>query len=205
MILNTTLRGNHVRLLVRLVALAHQAGDLSRSAAARYLETKPGEQYYRRHRSRLSRHGADTRRIWRHVGPTFASQVPGPCFEAATRYWTTHFADPGTSGGHPDHVGPTTVALEDGARQQLDVVVAADDAGTPSERTALALGEARAGERITSRHPQRLEAARSALGDRAAAATLLLFGVRFAPQLLDSVARRTDVELIDLDRLHEGS
>jgi hypothetical protein len=52
-----------------------------------------------------------------------------------------------------------------------------------NEVALLLIGEAKAGERITSRHLHRLEAARSALGDRAAGARLLLFGVQHAPGL----------------------
>ena len=158
----------------------------------------------RRHESRLSHHGADTEQIWRGLRPTFDSQVLGPSFEAAARYWTMHFASPDTVGGSPYHVGPTTLAFDGGTEQQLDVVVAADDANMPSGRTILALGEAKAGERITTRHLQRLEAARAALGDRAADARLLFFGVAFAPAMQSAAEQREDIELIDLDRLYGG-
>jgi uncharacterized protein len=158
----------------------------------------------RKHQSRLARHGADTGRIWEHLVPTFTSQLLGPCFEAAARYWTTHLAEPETLGGQPDHVGPTTLVLADGTERQLDVVVAADDAGPASERTILAIGEAKAGERITLQHLNRLEQARSALGDRALDARLLLFGARHAPEALAAAAERSDVEAIDLERLYRG-
>lgn len=158
----------------------------------------------RRHQSRLSRHGADTRRVWNHLLPTFESQVVGPCFETVARDWTTHVAAPDVIGGYPDHVGPTTLTLEDGTERQLDVVVAADDADVASERTILAIGEAKAGERITERHLHRLQVARSALGARAAGAKLLLFAARHAPEMLAMTARRADVELIDLERMYGG-
>ena len=159
----------------------------------------------RRHQSRLSRHRADTPRIWQHVLPTFDSQVVGPCFESAARYWTTHFADPDSLGGHADHVGPTTVMLGDGGERQVDVLVAADDGDVPSARTILALGEARAGELITEHHLRRLEAVRSALGERAIRAKLLLFGAQHAPELRALAADRADVELVDLERLYHRS
>ncbi|HUP19940.1 MAG TPA: ATP-binding protein [Gemmatimonadota bacterium] len=158
----------------------------------------------RRHHERFSRHDANTLRIWRHVRPTFESQVVGPGFEAAARYWTAHFADPITLGGQPDHVGPTTISLVDGSGMEVDVVVAAADSRVASERRILSLGEAKAGERISERHLQRLEEARSALGDRAADAKLLLFGMDFTPSLTATATRRGDVELIDLDRLYGG-
>ena len=158
----------------------------------------------RRHHTRLSRHHADTERIWQHLLPTFDSQVVGPCFAEAARYWSTHFAKPATVGGQPDHVGPTTLVMEDGIERQLDVVVSADDADAPSERTILAIGEAKAGERITEGHLHRLEGSRTALGHRADAAKLLLFGAEFAPRLRAAAAKRTDIELVDLKRLYEG-
>jgi len=158
----------------------------------------------RRHGSRLARHDADTRQIWRQIKPSFESQVLGPCFEAAARYWSLHFADPATLGGLPDHVGPTTVASADGSEMELDVVVAAADAEAASERTVLAIGEAKAGERISERHLRRLEAARAALGPRAKAAKLLLFGADFAPKLVADSGKRADVELIDLERVYGG-
>lgn len=158
----------------------------------------------RRHGSRLARHDADTMRIWREIRPTFESQVAGPCFETAARYWCLHFADRATLGGPPDHVGPTTVASPDGFDAQLDVVVAAADAATASERSILAIGEAKSGERISQRHLRRLEAARAALGRRAKEAKLLLFGAEFAPELI-AAAQRVDVELIDLERMYAGA
>lgn len=159
----------------------------------------------RRHHARLSRHDADTPQIWRHLRPTFDSQVVGPAFEATARYWTTHFAEVRTLGGEPDHVGPTTVSLPDGSEMDIDVLVAAADSDLASERSVLVLGEAKAGERITGRHLRRLEEARTALGDRAAEARLLLFGVDFAPEVAATASRRADVQVIDLERLYAGA
>jgi hypothetical protein len=158
----------------------------------------------RRHQSRLARHGADTRRIWRQLRPTFGSQVMGPTFEALARYWTLHFADADDVGGSPDHVGPTVLSSGDGREGQIDVLVAADDAETPSERSVRAVGEAKAGERITATHLRRLEEFRTFLGARASDAKLLLFGVDFSPALLSRAKTRSDVELIDLERLYGG-
>lgn len=159
----------------------------------------------RRHQGRLSRHDADVLRIWHHLHPTFGSQVVGPCFEAAARYWTAHLADPETVGGQPDHVGPTTVAFPDGTTRQVDVVVAAGGSDAASERSIRSIGEAKAGERISQRHLRRLEEARAALGGRSAGAKLMLFGVEFTPGVRTAAASRADVELIDLDRLYSGS
>jgi hypothetical protein len=155
----------------------------------------------RRHEARLARHDADTMAIWRSVRPTFDSAVVGPIFEAMARFWTLHF------GGDlfrnvSVHVGPTEVQLADGGWRQVDVVVAADDAETPGQRTVLALGEAKSGERIGRRHLRRLDDVRLALGDRAAGARLLLFGVDFTDSVRAAARDREDVEVVDLERLY---
>lgn len=156
----------------------------------------------RRNHARLSRHGADTRQIWGNLKATFDAQVAGPTFEAGARFWAAHFADAEDLGGQPDHVGPTVVQLPDGTEKQLDVVVATGGSDAPSDRTVVALGEAKAGERINDGHLRSLELARAALGERAARARLLLFGTAFTPGLVAAAARRADVELVDLRRLY---
>jgi hypothetical protein len=159
----------------------------------------------RRNHGRLARHDADTPQLWRHLRPTFDSQVVGPGFEATARYWTAHFADPETAGGQPAHVGPSTIVSSDGTERQLDVVVARADSETPSARTVQAIGEAKAGEVISERHLRRLERARTALGERAKDAKLLLFGTSFTTDLVAAAAGRADAELVDLERLYMGS
>jgi len=156
----------------------------------------------RRHAERLGRHGADTQGIWHAIEPTFRSQVLGPCFESVARFWTTHFADHATLGVPPDHVGPTTLTLADGTDAELDVVVAADDGTVPSERTVHAIGEAKVARLFTLRELNRLEAARDALGERAAAAKLLIFGSAFDDSVREVAATRGDLELVDLRRLY---
>ncbi len=71
-----------------------------------------------------------------------------------------------------------------------------------TKRRVLCLGEAKAGERLSQSHLRRLEAARTALGARAADARLLLFGSDFTPGLAAAAARRSDVTLIGLQRLY---
>ena len=95
--------------------------------------------------------------------------------------------------------------LSDGSERQVDVLIAADDADAPSERTVTALGEAKAGETLSERHLRRLHDVRDALGERAAGARLLLFGRDFTRELDAIAKRRADVELIDLERLYTGS
>jgi hypothetical protein len=175
----------------------------------------PVDPFLRFHYAVIRRHpgfgrmDTDTAALWHRVGPTFRSQVLGPTFEWMARDWTERCAAPSTLGGTPDHVGPSVVTLPDGTTMQLDVVVAADDAYTdladaPDRRTVRALGEAKVGETIGLSHLARLDMARDALGSRAATARLLLFGSRFNEALHTAVARRPDVELIDLERMYGG-
>jgi hypothetical protein len=164
----------------------------------------------RRHQTRLGRHDVDTEALWDDLRPTFRSQVLGPCFESMARAWATHFASHETLGGAPDHVGPTTLTVTNretgsAAPRQIDLVVAADDAAAPGERTVHALGEAKVEERITLRHVRRLEQARETLGARAQAAKLLLFGRSFDEAARSAAATRADLEIVDLERLYGGT
>jgi len=156
----------------------------------------------RKHQARLARHDADRGDIWRGMVPSFGSQVLGPTFETMARYWTLHFAGREVLGGEPAHVGPTVVHLEDGGTREIDVVAALDDGDTPAGRTVLALGEAKVGEALGSGHLRRLEEARSAMGQGAERARLLLFGTGFTGELEATVAKRADVELVGLRRLY---
>ena len=148
----------------------------------------------------------NSRATWdRTLAKTFDSRVRGPIFEEQARSWVRRYADPATLGGNPDHVGPSVVMI-DGTGHQLDVVVAADQAGAaPADRTVLAIGEAKAGEVIDLSHLRRLEQARSALGSRAAQALLLLVGSAFSTDMEAVAATRSDVDLVNLDRLYNGS
>lgn len=146
----------------------------------------------------------DRTTVWRDsLVRTFDAQVRGPVFEQQARTWVERFASEGTLGRSTGAmvVGPSSVRV-DGVDRQLDVLVAGAD-GAPGERSVAAVGEAKAGERITMRHLHRLEQARAALGPRAASARLLLFGRAFDADL--AALGRHDLELVDLERLHGGS
>lgn len=162
----------------------------------------------RRHQA-FARMDTDTGALWQRVLPTFRSQVLGPSFEWMARDWTTHRASSATLGGPADHVGTSVVSRAGDTTIELDVVVAADDGRVdggdlPERRTVHALGEAKAGETLALHHLARLEAARDALGPRAADAKLLLFGATFDPAMAALAERRPDVELVDLPRLYFG-
>jgi len=140
--------------------------------------------------------------VWKNrLRATFDSQVRGPAFEAQARTWARRFAstttiDPGS------HIGPSGVTI-DGVDHQLDLV-AAFDGPIAAARTIGAIGEAKAGETLGLGHLKRLERARSALGQRAVDAKLLLFGTGIDRSLAHAASTRTDVEVIDLDRLYYG-
>jgi hypothetical protein len=157
----------------------------------------------RANQARLLSANADPERIWAGLHDTFHSQVLGPAFESAVREWTRHTAEEATLGGAPAHVGATVVTLPDGDEVQVDVVVAANDAEVPSDRTILALGEAKAGRPFDARHLVRLAAARAVLGPRAANAKLLAFAWTFTTEVRTVARGRPDVELIDLERLYQ--
>jgi uncharacterized protein len=181
--------------------------DPARAQRPTYALADPFLQF---HYAILEPHGAllrdrDPRATWdSRLATTFDSRVRGPVFEEQARTWVRRHADPATLGGTPDHVGPSAVSI-DGKERQLDVVVATADRpdAAPSERTILAVGEAKAGEAVRPGHLDRLAKARAALGTRAAMAKLLLFAPAFTAEVAHA-ARRTDVELIDLDRLYHG-
>ncbi len=160
----------------------------------------------RRHQPRLARMAADTSALWQELMPTYRSLVLGPSFEAMAREWTTHMAAPQTIGGAPDHVGASVLGSSGTTQQELDIVVAADDGGDdPEKRTVHALGEAKVAETLTMQHVRRLEAARARLGARASNSRLLLFGNVFDQEIRAESRRRSDLELIDLERLYAGT
>ncbi len=153
------------------------------------------------HRSLLR--SRDPAAAWRdRLGPVFDAQVRGPVFEQQARTFTERFASRATAPGDRAHVGPSRI-VGDGVPRQLDVVVTEDDPN-PASRTVTALGEAKAGEKLTRRHLDRLQDARDRLGDRADGARLLLFGSDFDDALETTAQGRDDIELIGLDRLYHG-
>lgn len=146
------------------------------------------------------------RAVWdRRLAATFDSRVRGPVFEEQARTWVRRFAAPETLGGEAAYVGPSQATIE-ATEYQLDVVVAAGDEGTaPAERPVLAIGEAKAGETVGMLRLRHLERVRTALGPRAAGARLLLFAPAFTADLRLAARRRTDTELVNLERLYRGA
>lgn len=149
---------------------------------------------------------------WRDATATFRSKILGPHFEHLAREWTRRFADPATTGGDVGEVGYTVVSDRGRrTRHEVDVVGLPAGARTGAKGAALGcLGEAKASERPrTTDDLARLERVRALLvadGADAAGARLLLFGRSgFDPDLAQAARARSDVELVDLDRLYGGS
>lgn len=136
---------------------------------------------------------------WRALRDTASSQIYGPHFEHLAREWTRGFATEETLGGSPEKVGPSVVP--DPSRKQsaeLDVVVRSGD-------SILAVGEAKwTKAEMTSAALTELEYKRALLGPAGAGAKILLFALTFAPELRADAKARSDVELVDLERLYAG-
>ena len=147
--------------------------------------------------------GRDPSRLWlsrlKHV---FDSQVRGPVFEEVARTWVTRFASDATLPVR-DYVGPS-YANVDGRNHQLDVLVTAHD-GVPANRRIMAIGEAKAGEKLTIGHLRALERLRASFDLAAVEAKLLLFGPDADEKLSEIAQARSDVEIVDLERLYSGS
>lgn len=160
------------------------------------------------HYAVIEPHGAALRSrdlmvLWNdRLGATFNSQVRGPVFEEMARQWILKFASDETINCR-DHIGPSIVRL-DGVSHEIDLVVA-KSGSDPVDRTVVALGEAKSGETLTTRHLKTLNRIRDALGTRASHAKLFLFGQRFDDALQHAADARSDVELVDLERLYFGS
>lgn len=150
---------------------------------------------------------ARAERLWYAARPTFDSQVAGPAFEHMCRTWTEEFADPDrTLGGEPETVGQGVLNDKAGRTQlQLDLVV------RDSRGEVLAIGEAKSGETIGTRHLSRLFRAIELLREQGRitagnAPKILLFGGgEFTPEVTARAeASGATIQCIDLDRLYDG-
>ena len=145
---------------------------------------------------------------WEDARPCFATHVLGPHFEDLARDFTARFAAVATVGGRLANVGPAVVNDAAG-RAQHEVDVVGLGRGRAGDERVLCLGEAKhTSAKRTVADVARLEAVRSLVARKrpeAAGARLLLFSAAgFDRNLLDAARRRSDLELIDLDRLYHG-
>ena len=147
--------------------------------------------------------------VWERSQATFRAKVLGPHFEQLARNWTRWYAAPESLGGLRTRVASGT--LPDPAnktRHELDIVVFGRQ--PDGREQILAIGEAKTGETVGRGHLHRLEQLRDLLTTRDERATpdlkLLLFSGRgFSDGLEAQAQQRTDIELVDLDRLYQGA
>ncbi|MFD0637689.1 hypothetical protein ACFQ9X_45140 [Catenulispora yoronensis] len=146
-------------------------------------------------------------RVWADHADTVAGKIHGPHFEDLARQWCFHHADPETLGGRAGSVRPTEMPCREHKHgHEVDVVVTESAPHAP-DRIA-AIGEAK-GTTSPVDLPQleRLEHLRGLLPAHRVQTTpkLLLFARSgFTPRLLKAAEKRSDVELVDLDRLYHG-
>ena len=149
---------------------------------------------------------------WSDATARFESGVAGPAFEAIARAWTSRYASAETLGGTAARVG-STVVNDRAGRSRVEIDVVALEAGSDDEAganpTLLLVGEAKSGpdpRGMADLH--RLERARELLAGRARVerARLAIFAAGgFSADLQDEATRRSDVLLVDLERLYAGA
>ncbi len=163
----------------------------------------------RRHRAMLEQRRASE--VWSASARTYRSQIVGPHFEFLCREWVNRYAAPETLGGP---VGTAhRVQVNDPNRRQsfeLDIAAAAPEGGPGRHLTLQAVGEAKAS-RLDISDLTRLDRLTQLLAGRdrvspSPTLKLLLFSLDgFTPALIGGANRRSDVELIDPDRLYHGA
>lgn len=152
-----------------------------------------------------------TEQGWADARATVEANILGPHFEHLAREWVRRFAAPASLGGEVGEVGSTVVNDPAGRSQhEVDVVALAPGRRRAARNpTVLVLGEAKASARQRGTDDlvrlDRVRATLVARGVDAGGARLLLFGRNgFTADLSAAAARRSDVELVDLQRLYGG-
>ena len=125
----------------------------------------------------------------------FRTLLVGPGVEALGRRFLETTRLPS---GPVTAVGPSVIG-----GQQVDLV--AIDRSASGRRTVRAIGEVKSGERVGRAHLERLEAIRSSLHDASDAVLVLASLDGFSIDLARLARSRSDVELVDAERLLEWS
>lgn len=150
------------------------------------------------------------RRVWRRSQQRFACAVLGPHFEELARQWVLRFASTTTTGGEASDVGfGSLVDPRSHTGYELDLVVFGDPPVGDRVRPLLAIGEAKWGERLGLGQVARLERARELLRTRPGidadgARLVLASGTGFSSDLHTAAATRSDLVLVDPDRMYRG-
>ena len=142
---------------------------------------------------------------WTAAGPAWRAQVLGPHLERLARSWTTRFASAASLGGDAGIVGRAEIADPSGRiTREVDVTVLRSGERPGSGAQVLAIGEAKLSADVDAvdhldRCADLLEARRNGRPGR-----LLVFCETATASLRALVRRRTDLGLVDLDRLYGG-
>lgn len=153
--------------------------------------------------SRLARHQGPA--VWAELADTVASKIYGPHFEELARVWCAEHTSGDTLGGaHPSLVAPTVLPCRE-HRISHEVDVVALSAGTHTSQV-LAIGEAKwQSKRCDQADLHRLEHLRALIGQTEPVKLLLFSRSGFTRDLTHHASSRPDVELVDPDRLYDGS
>jgi uncharacterized protein len=134
-----------------------------------------------------------------------ARQIYGPHLEWMAAEWAMSFADSESLGGRPRFVSSGTLRAK-GLQHQIDLV--AMEPGPTGRSVVHAIGEAKADtSRMGVDQLERLDTIATRLAARQASTIVRLLVARsgFTAELERLVSRRGDVQLVDLDRLYNGS
>jgi hypothetical protein len=142
--------------------------------------------------------------VWEDSQHRVARLVYGPHLEWMANDWLLRFASPKTAGGSIRSSGPGILRV-DGAAHQLDLVGLQPDR-QDVDRICV-IGEVKA-EKTTMGivELERLDQIVTKLGERAATSVRRMLVARsgFSAELKRTARVRSDVELVDLQRLYEG-
>lgn len=153
--------------------------------------------------ARLSRHHGTA--VWGEVSDTVGSKIYGPHFEHLARVWCAEHAAPGSIGGQASDVMLTKVACQEHrCNHEIDVVALETSSNAPNR--IIAIGEAKwRSVPCSLKHLRQLEHLRSLLRLPDSARLLLFSRSGFDADLTAEAVKRSDLELIDTDRLYHGS
>ncbi len=143
--------------------------------------------------------------VWDDASARVATLIHGPHLEWMACEWALSFADPNTLGGSPRLVGPSVWSYGQ-RRSQIDLVAVQPDARGADR--VIAIGETKATASATGVDQlARLDNIVERLGDRGAPMVKRILTARagFTAELRRTARSRPDVELVDLDRLYNGS
>lgn len=146
-------------------------------------------------------------RVWRDNADTVNSKIYGPHFEELARQWCLWHATSDTLGDRPSTVQSATLACP-AHRQGHELDVVAVRRRPNQSDVVLAIGEAKGGTRVVELDQlSRLEHLRDLVPtDRYESPPRLLLFARggFTAELRQAAAGRSDVDLVDLERLYHG-